>query len=175
MRCRRPRGGGTGSCTEKRHRGNTGSGPPGSDPPGELPADHAQTLHDLHEVYLDMTVPSCSTVLCAAISALCTLNFSMLSSFLCPPWPKKLLRGWECVFESSETMPIVPVQVVDTNQCLSKERCTWAWNSMGRSEQPWQVVQEVQHVCQSGNLKLAKYNRTAWGSQTPVLEGSVFQ
>ena len=52
--------------------------------------DHAQTLH---EVYLSVTSPSHPKVLCAAISALSTLNFSTLSSCLCPPRPVKLLEG----------------------------------------------------------------------------------
>lgn len=44
-----------------------------------------------------------------------------------------------------------------------------------RTEHPLQVVQEVQHMCQSGALKLAKYNIMARRSQTPVLQGLVFQ
>lgn len=102
---------------------STESHRPGSEMLAEL-NDHS---HTLHEVYLGMTAPCPLMVLCSAILALCTQNFCMLSSCLCPPWPVKLLGGWECVSESPVTK-MGTVQVIGTNQCLLKKWCTWAWS-----------------------------------------------
>lgn len=89
-------------------RHSTESQHPGSDMPGEFRTDHT---HTPNEVYLGITAPSHLPVLCPAISALCTLNFSMLSSCLCPSWPVNFLESWS-----------VSLNPYDQNGCDSSNR-----------------------------------------------------